>query len=302
MAKRTDPHRPGFIVPAHYSYVMSYALPSYSSGHPIPGFRRNCEVEFFNEKTRVRGEHHPSGACCVEAFRKSHKMAIQGAPGKCSICGAQYIHGDIWRHDETGEHIHVGHNCADKYSMITDRSEYELEHDRFRAAQAVQILKLVKLEKRAAFLAKHPGLEEALNVEHYIIADIKQKFVQYTELSPKQVALVLKLAAEKTKPKVVIEEIHIDAPVGKRVEFKGTIVGQKWVEGPWGNSIKITIKVQTQVGSWLCFGTMPHDLSEALHKSGRETRGVAVHMRATLQPGKDPHFVFMKRPTFLAAI
>ena len=309
MSKRTDPHRPGIIVPAHYRYVMSYSLPTSSGGCPIPGFRHNCErdlAEYETGKAPKMGEHAPGGMCCVKALTTilNVKFTDLGCAGKCSICGARYIEGDVWFHEPTGEHIHLGHNCAEKYEMLADRSAYELAHNRFRAAQAVNVLKVKKEKWRETFLAKHAGLAEAIEGDHYIIKDIKRRFTSACTISDKQVALVMKLFGEINKPKPNYDqEKHVEAPVGKRVEFAGKIVSRKVVENDFGATVKITIKVETPEGTWLTYGTAPGDLQEAVYKSGREWRGVAVKLRATLQAGdKDKHFCFMKRPTMLAAI
>lgn len=304
MSKRTDPHRPGAIIPAHYKYVLSYSLPSSSGGYPMPGFRLNCESEFLNRETGERRNHDASGMCCVRVLMERHvKFSEHGHTGKCSICGARFVGGDVWLHEETGEHIHLGHNCADKYEMLVDRSSYELEHDRFIRATAIVLIKEEKAAQRAAFLDKHPGLEAALQTDHYIIKDIKARFTNNCFISPKQIDLVMKLHNEATNPAVREDEKHVDAPIGKRIEFAGKIVSRKVVENDFGSSVKITIKVFTPDGVWLAYGTAPGVLQDAVYVSGREWRSVAVKVRATLEPSdKDKHFCFMKRPTLIAAI
>ncbi len=285
--KRDDIHRVGAFVPAHYDYVMSYSMPTTSLGRPVPGFRVCCK------------EHTPeqlaAGKCCIFSLRASGaKFAEHGGQGKCTACGAWFIEGDVWRHTPTGEHIHLGHNCVDKYSMMVDRSEYELARGREMAAAAMQITRARNAEKRTEFLSKHPGLAEALETDHYIIRSISNKFTHYCDLSEKQIALVFKLDAEAKAPKPP-EEVLAQAPTGKQV-FVGQIVSSKVHEGQWGNSIKMTVKVTGEAGAWIAWGTAPAALLDKARDLGVSLRGLNIEVSADLQSGDNPHFVFMKRP------
>lgn len=315
MAKtqRTDPHRPGAIIPAEYDFVLSYSLASSSGGYPVPAIGMNCEIEratWLEGKTPgdrqllKRGEHDAHGRCCVIGLRQSGaKFAATGGAGKCSVCGACYIYGDVWRHEPTGEHIHIGHDCAEKYRMLTDRSAFELSLGRARQAAAVQVIKQQNAEERAAFLAKHPGLEADLEVEHRIIADIRARFQQYRTMSDKQVALVRKLANEVRNPRVREEEKHVPAPTG-RVKFQGVVVSSKSVENDWGGALKIIVKVSTPDGVWLAWLTCPQQILNEVADRGvmcstgtvGAVRGCEVEVTATLTPGRDAHFAFGKRP------
>jgi hypothetical protein len=91
-AKRTDPHRPGAIIPSEYSFLVSYSLAHTDNGWPVPA-------------VGIEGVLH---------FQKLYKLFNYG-PGSCSICGAAFIHGDLWLHEPTQQLIHVGHICAAKY-------------------------------------------------------------------------------------------------------------------------------------------------------------------------------------------
>ncbi len=135
---RSDPHRPGAIVPADYEYVFSYNLATSEGGWPIPSLGINCELDrrYIRKnddgtETVVNGSHDADGLCCVVGMRgRGHKFFDGSGAGKCSVCGTCYIYGDVWRHVPTGEHIHLGHTCAAKYSMLADRSEWELANGR----------------------------------------------------------------------------------------------------------------------------------------------------------------------------
>jgi hypothetical protein len=300
VSKRTDIHRDGAFVPADYDPVITYSLPSSCGGMPIPGFGVNCELDYRREvegedgkKVSVNGEHAPGMRCCVIALRTSGvRFADHGGLGKCTACGAHFVAGDVWVHRATGEHVHLGHQCADKFHMLIDRSALELEMGRQRDAAARAIVRKQNDEERAAFLAKHPGLEDALKVEHRIIADIAARFVDFRSLSEKQVALVFKLADEVRNPKPEEQERNVPAPEG-RVTFRGKVVSTKAYDSDFGTTLKMTVKVETPDGTWLAWGTVPAFI---LDSSKGPVRGCEVEVTATLKRGRDPHFAMMKRP------
>lgn len=217
------------MVPAEYGYVNSYALAHSSEGYPCPALGIDCErdraIYTYDAKGRVTGMTpgtHGTGDCCVKNMLTIGRVfALEGQPGKCDVCGTPHIYGDVWVHTPTGEYIVVGWICAAKYSLMTDRSAFELEMGRRDAAHAAQIARVQNAEKIAKFLDEHDGLESALALaeKHYILADLDRKLHRYHDLSDKQVALALKIAAELTAPPKP-EEKHVPAPTG-RVTVKG---------------------------------------------------------------------------------
>jgi hypothetical protein len=265
--KRSDCHRPGAIIPAHYQYVLSYELPSMSGGWPIP------------------------------AFNIDNALALRPVPvgglGKCSVCGANFSHGDVWKHEPTGEYIHLGYDCAAKYDMMADRSAHELAYGRVKAAAAVAIKKQANEDKRQAFLNAHPGLEKAFTYSHRIIVDIKERFTRDCEISEKQVALVLKIANDIENPRA--EETKVEAPTGKKT-FRGVVVSTKVQEGAYGNSIKCVVKVQAEGGVWLAWGTVPANILNDNNGHKAAVKGSLVEITATLKPGREKGFAVMGRP------
>lgn len=293
--KRNDIHCPSNIIPANYQIVLSYALGQWHYG-------TNCEHDraVRDEKGAVvsPGEHGQDGKCCLKALRESGvQFSEHGGAGNCSICGARYLYGDVWVHTPTGEHIHIGHTCADKYEMMADRSAFELELGRLKKAKAIQIQREQNAEARAEFLSAHPGLEEALKTEHHIVQDIAAKFITYRSLSDKQIALVMKLAQEaKNPPEKEEEEKQIPAPItGERQTFVGTVVHTKLQEGYYGSQYKMIVKVQGEGGVWKVWTTIPAKLLDSVPNS-KSLRGAEVEITARLQAGDDPHFCFAKRP------
>lgn len=283
VTRRTDPHAPATLVASDYAYVLSYALPC-SDGFSFNvqaarDFAVQHEAEFFHG-----GEHRTWGI------------------GRCSVCGARFNMGDIWRHTPTGQYIHIGHECAAKYDMVAECEEFEEALSR----RAKDVLARQREGARQQFLAEHPGLAEDFEVgkDHPVIADIAASLARYPYLSVKQVALVRKLAAEIRNPPE--PERHVTAPTGK-VEFTGTVISAKVkaYEGTWGIQYRsvVTVKVETPEGSWLAWGTLPKGIDEDFCGTNGyklpldEMRGLIVRIKATLEPGKDAHFALMTRPS-----
>nr|NIO76640.1 hypothetical protein [Armatimonadota bacterium] len=143
-------------------------------------------------------------------------------------------------------------------------------------------------------LADHPGLAEALETDHHIVRDIAYRFRRFCELSPKQIALVMKLHNEAMNPEP--EEKHVPAPEGRKT-FRGIVVSQKVHDNGYGSQVKITVKVETPEGSWLAWGTCPALILDSRPLGIYDLRGSEVEIRATLsRSDRDEHFAFMKRP------
>ena len=262
---RTDCHRPGSIVPAHYEHVLSYNLPSMFNG----GFKFALGIDCVRDKAQydfhpdgsytfvAPGEHrgsnccltklHENGAVFAESMFENVDLNERRGAGRCSVCGASFVYGDCYRHVPTGEYVHMGHDCSDKYAMLYNRSAWELANDRAEQAIAVRVLKAKNAEERVKFLALHEGLAEALQQDHSILRDLSQKLTQYHTLSPKQIAFAFKLADEVKNPKP--EEAHVVAPLGKGIEFEGEVVSLKSHESDFGPTLKMTVKVSTDKGT-----------------------------------------------------
>ncbi len=314
MTQRTDPHRPGAIVPANYEPLLGYNCATSQDGWPVPSFGITCALDrrTFNKDGSViaNGSCNESSArvCCTsEAYRRATEAGreVYGSPGKCGSCGAWFIYGELWLHVPTGDYVHLGHDCASKYGLMMDRSAAELANGRHRAAIATQIRKAERTEDRAAFLESHPGLAEAFEVGDagsvdrapQIIADIAARFVEFCGLSDKQIALVVKLADEIRNPKPPApEDIKVPAPFGKGVEFEGVIMSAKLRESEYGATWKISIKVAAPGGCWIAWGSAPAgvmDHAKAIADAQRGSDraeliraaliGMRVEVKATLE-------------------
>lgn len=299
MKMRTDTHRPSQIVPADYEHVMFYNLATMDDGWPIPSFRVNCESDRAerNQYGAIvkKGQHDEDGMCCLIGMRTIAKVkfASHGTTGQCTVCGTHFVYGEVWKHIPTAEYIHIGHICAGKYNLLADYSEFELQYRRFKKARAVELQREKNKKERGDFLEDHPGLEQALETDHHIVQDIKDRFFQYRNLSEKQIALVFKLASEAMAPKY--QERLVPAPTGRQT-FTGVVIGTKLQSGYYEDVWKMIVKVETGDGCWKCFGTIPSDIRYHGNCNRGELKGTKVEITATLTQSDDAHFAFFKRP------
>jgi len=271
VTRRIDCHRPGALIPAHYDCQLLYCL----------GFGDGACAENTVEARELTRSAKAAG------------QSVFGEMGHCGVCGAHFVHGAIYTHVPTGDLVHLGHECAKKYEILYSFAEADEMRARYLDARA-PIIAAAKLARTVATtLAANPGLEAALQVRHYITADIGARFAREGKLSPAQIALVLRLADEATtraaRPTEARDtgiETHVAAPLG-RVTFTGRIVSKKLHSSEWGDSTKITVKVGTPDGVWLAWGTW----------GGPVSVGDTITLTATLHPGRESHFVFFKRPS-----
>jgi len=302
--RRTDIHRVSAIVPSDYSYVLSYSMPSMFESFPAPSTNVNCELErgYHNDGSFTQRHHRPDMRCCVVGLRiGGAKFAATGSTGQCSVCGASFIYGDVWRHEPTGEYIHIGHDCAAKYSLLADCSEWEMQLLRTRRAVRAAASLVTGRTEREAFLAANPGLEAdlALGDQHPILKDLQAKFIQYRGLSQKQVAFAHRLAEEIRNPAPAkVEEATVPAPEGK-VTVRGRVISYKVQETNYGSTPRMTVKIETPAGYWLAWGTVPNSILDdpRIRQLGTNMKGSEVEFIATLVRGRESHFAMFKRPT-----
>lgn len=283
MHKRTDIHRAGAIVPFDYSFVLFYQRDVMEHGEPVPPI--NIDVVLDMQNAGV-------------------PFAKHGGLGHCTVCGARFKSGEVWKHEPTGVHIHIGRDCAVKYELMVDRTEFDLQMERAREGARRSARTKANRAERAEFLAAHPGLAEALDAcMHPIVCDLAARFQIYRTLSAKQIELALKLHREGQQPlpEKPPEDRTVQAPLGK-TEFVGRVVSTRAEDGWKGRTAyKMLVRVDTEHGHWLAWGTIPEKLLMSVEpgEHGRigTLRGKTVRMTARLESGKDSHFVFMSRPT-----
>jgi hypothetical protein len=332
---RTDPHRPGAIMPCDYTYILSYSLPVMDADGNTYEYGMTC----------APAPHSEQLDCCLAGLERSGAPFFQhpsfGAEeSRCQVCGATFRNGDVWFHQPTGQYLRMGHDCSSKYSLLADRSQWAAWHVQETARRALAIQQCKRKTARFAYLAAKPELEAALELgqtdaaqrlvarlhgygvgiaedqepeplsfqekvqarAYSILQDMNGKLLRFGSLSEKQEAYAVKLAQQLLTP--VVEEAKVPAPEG-RLEIEGTVVSVKTQPGfAYGSEVtKLVIKVQTPEGSWAAWVTCPGSLFEALHADWaddnlrRELKGARVAMTVTLtRSDRDAHFAFGKRP------
>jgi len=311
--KRLDIHRPSEFIPSDYEYHMSYNDTSRFDGEYIRKFGFDCQedkrqiLKFDYENNKVlefkKGKHSGDGLCCISEMRKNPKVKWAndgGEPLKCTVCSTYFVFGDIWKHTPTGEYIHIGHNCADKYNLLADRSEWELKFLKEKKKTAIEISKKLNEKNRKEFLKKHDGLDKVLSLDHPIVKDIHSFFKKKCYLTDKQIELVYKINSDvKTKKENPEPKPTIPAPIG-RLEVQGKILGLKELNTDFGTTIKILVKLESEFDGAKVYITRPKTrkiLGRCLDK------GDTLKFKATFTQSKeDEFFSFGKRPKFIELI
>lgn len=257
----------------------------------------------------------------VETYQACHGAPTQ--PGtSCDYCGTGIMN---VCHVESadGKTFKVGIDCIQKVGdagLIHPAKAAKKAHKRAKVDEARKLAREAReraeeeerTTKIGAFLAAHPGLTEAFEVEHKIIADIRGKFFRFGTMSDRQIAFVLRLAEEARTKAARPEPTFVPVTEGRRtvvgrilttraqdgyaygsVEYKMLLA----VEGPNGTAEKI----------WC---TVPQFLFDAIREEERAhpgeieggamtaLRGRTVEITLTVERSRnDAAFGIGKRPT-----
>lgn len=305
-SKRTDPHRPGAIVPADYQPVLAY----YFGKALERGMGVNCEIDLshsYDERDAdgkfihhfVRGTHTPDGRCCIIGLREIAKASFAdvGSAGSCSVCKAYFSAGEVWKHVPTGEHIHLGHNCAEKYELFADDAEWTAKLAMVEQHRKALIEERARSAKLDNFVKCYPFMAGVLEMqdEKGILLDMKNKVRKYGSLSEKQIDFACSVASRMLCPARPprAPDVNVKAPEG-RVVVEGVVISKKQYVSDYGESVKMTVKVTTPEGTWLCWGTALYD-----HKNDKAVEvGDKIKFKATLTAGRELHFAIFKRPVW----
>ena len=202
----------------------------------------------------------------------------------CDHCGARFKWGAVYLHTLSNELVHVGHTCA------SNSFNYPSRAAKLKAVAQKMLAELNKLAKaKAELFAKYPGLQEAFQIDHYIINDIRGRFERWLSISEKQVALVLKISAESKAPKA--EPVGEPCPTVKREMVSGTIVSIKVKNTAYGEQVKMLVQDARGFRVW---GSMPAKFVD----DPTVVKGSEIEFCADLErSNKDDHFGFFGRPT-----
>jgi hypothetical protein len=281
---RTDIHRPAEFDPEQYTWVGGF------DNSPAPGsFMGDPQTYTMDDGTEQIGTNWLNAEYrWLRGLVEVSKTAAYGTCWQCDHCGARIRYVGVFRHGPTGDHIAVGETCAEgrfTYDKATfDRLRKQAQLD--REAQKI-------LQGWNTYRAEHAADWEALDAStNDFVKDVLRKGRLYGTLSERQLAAIVKVIdreAEKVNQADAPEEVKVDAPAGRQT-FTGTVVGRKLHEGYYGSQLKMTVKVTTPEGIWLCWVTVPTNVDVE--------RGDTVTLTANLTVSdRDPAFAFGKRPT-----
>lgn len=287
---RDDEHRRGAFRPEMYEFVGWYYL----------GGRGDARRTVMKCSEKI-------GTFMGSEEAQDFKALVYGDFGKCGVCGAVFAMGEVWQHKDRRDMLHIGHDCVAKYKMAG--ADWDALADERRRALEAKKTAALRAAARKEWTERSrqlfPGLEEALKTDHSVVRDIASKLELYGTLSDRQIELVLKLAKiEKSRAEERARrgaEAKAIAPTG-RVTVRGTVVSLKSHESQFGTTIKMTVKCTTDAGVWLCWVTRPDSLSSRFdYATNKQSEAVEVgdeiQFDATLEPGRESHFAFGKRPT-----
>ena len=276
-----DIHSVSKIVPANYEFVIDYSLATTYEGFPVPAINMDEVLKLKAEKT----------------------FAKHGSIGKCTVCGASFKYGSIWVHTETGEHIHIGHTCEDKYGMLVDLSGFEMKLHRERANAYNAGLRKQRELLKEAFLSNNPALQNALMSDHHILSDLNDQLYRRGSLSEKQIELAFKIVKQLKDRQKEQEELSVSSPEGK-IEVEGVVINTKSEDTQWGEALKMTVKVPSGDGYWIAYGTLPAKLADWCYDEEnhpgevgiKALRGKTVKITGTFKKSKNDHISYFSRP------
>lgn len=216
---------------------------------------------------------------------------------RCAHCGNSNIR---WitavRHTPTNDVVVFGSDCTDRLGFA-NRVAFKLAQ--VQAKAEARKVRFTNYNKRVEFLAANPviaeilkTIDEPVHARNFFVKDVLRKLDQYGSLSPRQVACVISSVARdrqfEAAKAVEAVEVKGDAPNG-RVEITGAVLSTKYVEGDYGGSTKMLVKLANNSKVWL---TVPSG-------SGIE-RGDVVTVKATFTVSStDKSFAFGKRPVLV---
>lgn len=122
------------------------------------------------------------------------------------------------------------------------------------------------------------------NVVDYRSSGLAASLIRFSE----------RLRGQEMTKKARETEVNTPAPEGV-VVVVGNVVSVKYHDNAYGGGFKMTVKVATDKGVWLCWGSVPSGL---LDRDGDEAelKGKTVKFTATLKRGNDAHFALFSRP------
>jgi hypothetical protein len=282
-------HCPSRIVVADYVYRLCFA---HSRGYEVGSFDGFGieELDALIENPRNTWHRKPLD------WEDTHR---------CDICGSRHMSGGVFQHRPSGEHIIVGWMCAEKLEMMSVAARADKNRvDRWTISELERAKN--KRDRRAALrrfvgeqIAAGRNINVLLKTDHRIVREMRAKLMAKPKwgLSEKQIALCEKLKREADERAAHPEEVEqkVGVPVtDARVTVVGEVVSVKVHESYYGDKDVMTVKVTTDDGIWLTWGTVPNSILW----DDEFGRGCTVQFDAKINVSDtDASFSFFKRPT-----
>ena len=199
--------------------------------------------------------------------------------------------------ENPSEKIAIGWQCAESV-MTCEDLKGKLAKEAKKRGETLRKNRKMQA-KFAAFVADHPGLSEALELDHYITKDILNYGRKNGAISDRQIELVHKLvkdqkeaeirkAEEAAKPKIPVPNTG-----DSRAYLRGRVISTKWQASHYGEQLKMLVEVTENGGSFKIFGTVPANLRRA--DVGKND--VIEFHAMTKQSDRDENFGFFSRPS-----
>lgn len=294
---RTDSHRLSKFQPEAYDYLFSYSLPSMGGA---PGYNVALLNAVRTGETQSEPEYgFENGYPVITGSRPvvspwGKVPFFKGGTGGCDCCGAWFIHGSVYRHRESGEAIKLGHICCQKAGIYTNDEWQAAYREKIRRMRASLRDRIALLGGLRIWARENRDLLDLLKVDHKITRSMRSKLITTGAkwgLSEKQVDLLKKLAEDAANPKP--EEVKIAAPkTDERIRVEGTVVSIKEHESDYGFKLVMTIKVETDEGVWITWGTVPNSIIDEVERGAK-----VAFMAKIVVSDRDESFTFFKRPT-----
>lgn len=296
---RTDCHCPKNFQVEDYSFEFCFTTIFDHDGFPVDEDGLGSLLDLADSEDSVMAD---VAGVNVPRCRKFHETA-RDLWLRCDVCGARFKNGTCLRHEPTGEYILVGWECSNSIGDAR-RAAKGIKRATLLAQKRAKKAREVAQRAEAAqkILTDNPELRDALELDHYIIRDIKARLNQWGNISEKQIALVLKIR-DQIKSREVEEENWIPAPVDEgRREVTATLLAVKWTPGFGWNATEIAkgfFKVHTPEGDYKAWGTIPEAAWD--HGENQDSiKGRKMTFVARFTVAKDdPTMTFFKRPTFV---
>lgn len=213
---------------------------------------------------------------------------------RCVHCGHNPLRWlTVVKHLLTGDVVVFGADCTARLSFV-DQKTFKLAQ--LQAKDKANKVRIKVWNQREAFLKANPVFAAAVasyTGTNTFVKDVVAKLGLYGSLSERQVSAVLSAIArdtQKAQEKAVeATEVKGDAPVGRQT-VTGTVLSTKTVEGFYGNTLKMLLKLENNSRVWL---TVPS-------KAAVEPKDV-ITVTATFEASKDDKsFSFGKRPSLVS--